>query len=190
MSAPELLLIKHATPAIRPNVPANQWHLSAAGREGAAKLAGVLKAHAPQALAASLEPKAAETAAIIGEFLGLPVELVPGLHEHERSRAPFGSPAEFEANVKACLARPAELVFGDETADQAHARFAAALEGLLARYPAQTLAVVAHGTVISLFVARRCGLEPFGLWRKLGLPALIVLSRPGLELRTVVGNIE
>ena len=194
MPAPELLLIKHSAPLIQPGIPANQWHLSPLGYQRAEKLAGIVSAHAPQILVASVEPKAAETAAVIAVRLNLAVELLPGLHEHERSHTTLSSPETFEAAVQACLARPAELVFGDETADQAHARFSAALDGLLARYPTQTLAVVAHGTVISLYVARRCGggrcgLEAFELWRRLSLPALIILSRPSLELRQVIENI-
>ena len=104
---------------------------------------------------------------------GLPVEIIPGLHEHERSRSPWSTQAAFEAAVQACLNRPGELVYGDETADQAYTRFATAVDHFLARHAGQTVAVVAHGTVISLFVSRRCGLEPFSLWRRLGLPALV-----------------
>jgi len=59
----------------------------------------------------------------------------------------------------------------------------------LARHAGQTVAVVAHGTVISLFVSRRCELEPFNLWRRLGLPALVILSRPDLALIQVVESI-
>jgi len=37
----------------------------------------------------SSEPKAIETAEIIGNGLSLPVEIQPGLHEHDRSNVPF-----------------------------------------------------------------------------------------------------
>ncbi len=189
MPAPKLLLVKHAAPLICPDVPAHQWHLAQGGIEKASQMASVLQTHTPQALASSREPKANETAAIIGDRLGLPVEIISGLHEHERSHTPFSEQAAFEAAVRACLCRPGELVYGDETADQAYSRFSAAIEHFLAQHPGQTVAVVAHGTVISLFVSRHCGLEPFTFWRKLGLPALVILSRPDLALIQVVESI-
>jgi len=189
MPAPELILIKHAAPLIKPGIPAHQWHLAEAGIKKAAQVALLLEAHAPQALASSREPKANETATVIGGHLGLPVEIIPGLHEHERSRSLWSTQAAFEAAVQACLNRPGELVYGDETADQAYTRFATAVDHFLARHAGQTVAVVAHGTVISLFVSRRCGLEPFSLWRRLGLPALVTLSRPDLALIQVVESI-
>jgi broad specificity phosphatase PhoE len=36
--------------------------------------------------------------------------------------------------------------------------------------------IVSHGTVISLFAERRAGVEPFGLWRRMGLPSYIVFD--------------
>jgi broad specificity phosphatase PhoE len=39
-----------------------------------------------------------------------------------------------------------------------------------------TLAVVAHGTVITLLVSRLLDLEPFDLWSKLRMPAMLVLD--------------
>lgn len=48
------------------------------------------------------------------------------------------------------------------------------------------LAIIAHGTVIALFVAQRATVDPFDLWRRLGLPSLIVLSLPNCELLEIV----
>lgn len=49
--------------------------------------------------------------------------------------------------------------------------------------------MVAHGTVIALAVARAAGVAPFPLWRRLGLPSVVLLSRPGLALVEVVESI-
>ena len=81
------------------------------------------------------------------------------------------------------------LVLGKETADQAHARFAAAVEGILAEHVDRNIAVIAHGTVISLYVARAAGLDPMCLWERLGLPSYVVLSVPGLQVSEVVESV-
>ena len=95
-----------------------------------------------------------------------------------------------ETAVAEFFRNPDRLVLGCETADQAHARFAGAVGRLLQEHAASNLVVVAHGTVISLFVARLLGWEPFPLWRRLGLPSFVVLSHSPLSLVTFVENVE
>src|SRR5437588_121956 len=48
------------------------------------------------------------------------------------------------------------------------------------------LIVVAHGTVITLLVAGWCGVEPFPLWERLGLPSYVVLELPERRIVEVV----
>jgi broad specificity phosphatase PhoE len=55
-------------------------------------------------------------------------------------------------------------------------RFSGALHEILERYPDENVAVVAHGTVITLFVARHGAVEPFVFWKRLGLPSFCVLT--------------
>ena len=177
---PTLILVRHSIPAIDPARSADQWSLSAEGRQRCAPLADRLAQHHPGVIVTSVEPKAVETARLVAE----------GLHEHDRRGVPFESRAAFEAAVARFFAEPARLVFGNETADGAHARFAAAVAVVLARHPGENVAVVTHGTVMTLFVARANRLEPFAFWRQLGLPALVVLSRPGFEGLHVVENVK
>jgi broad specificity phosphatase PhoE len=49
--------------------------------------------------------------------------------------------------------------------------------------------VVTHGTVISLFVSRRAGLDGFPLWQNLDLPALVVLRLPGFRCVNLVKSV-
>jgi broad specificity phosphatase PhoE len=60
---------------------------------------------------------------------------------------------------------------------------------VLERHPDQTVAIVSHGTVITLYVARAAGVEPFAFWQGLGLPAFVVLSWPRLGLLNVVESV-
>jgi broad specificity phosphatase PhoE len=74
---------------------------------------------------------------------------------------------------------------GSETADEAHARYAAAVSDVVAQHPTGNLAIVSHGTVMTLFVSRLMNLDPVPFWRRLGLPAYAVLSLPDHKLLQV-----
>jgi broad specificity phosphatase PhoE len=76
-------------------------------------------------------------------------------------------------------------VLGEETAVTAFKRFDTAVRQQIAAYPDDTLAIVAHGTVISLFISRYNGfVEPFSFWQSLTLPSAFLLTLPDLCLRT------
>jgi broad specificity phosphatase PhoE len=179
----KLILIKHAMPAILPEVPPSQWQLSEQGQQSCSWLAEKLAAWQPTQIISSIELKAQQTAHNVAATLGLPVSTWPDLHEHERQRSDYTSQADFQASIKRFFAAPEELVFGCETARQAQQRFSTTVQKLLETYPDQTLAVVAHGTVITLFVAQTNLFEPFGFWNKLTLPSMVVLSLPGYLLQ-------
>lgn len=57
------------------------------------------------------------------------------------------------------------------------------------RHPVGNIIIVAHGTVITLFVSRRAGLEPFPFWKRLALPSFVVLSLPDQAVESVVDDI-
>jgi broad specificity phosphatase PhoE len=171
----KLYLIKHAMPELDPNVPAPDWRLGARGRALSELLAQKLGAYPLDVIVSSVEPKAIETAQIVAARLSKPHEIAEGLHEHERRNEPFTTREEFEARVAEFFSKPNELVLGNETANQAHARFANAVDRVIEKHPQKNIAVVAHGTVISLFVARTQA-SPFEFWKRLGLPSIVVLD--------------
>lgn len=187
-----LLLVKHAPPAIDPARPAPTWRLGAAGRRRARRLARLLAARgiAPALLATSPEPKAAATAAILAAINGWPSPVVAvGLREHERAAAGWLDADAFAHAIGRLFAHPTARVFGEESAAEAVARFSTTVDALLAAEPSGDVLIVAHGTVIALFVAQRTGRDPFPLWRRLGLPSVVVLSRPGLELLEIMEEV-
>ena len=179
----KLILIKHSQPQIDPFISSREWHLSQEGQLRCKPLADKLATYAPEVIVSSTEPKAIETARIVAERLDKPFEVAQGLHEHDRSNVPFYSPQVFEQAVATFFQKPDELVFGRETALQAQQRFSQAVERVLAKYRDETVAIVAHGTVITLFVAAHNEIEPFAFWKRLGLPALVVMERVGLTVR-------
>jgi broad specificity phosphatase PhoE len=202
-----LFLIKHAMPVKEPARSSREWVLGPEGRAGAERLAGRLAGQGIAAVVGSVEPKARETAEVMAAALGVPASVADGLHEQEREGMPFFTdPADLEALMREFFARPGERVFGQESADQAHARYARALGAVIeaashgaSRSPGSSpsgptgpigstgsIAVVSHGTVMTLFIARQNRIDPVPLWRSLGWPSAAVLSLPDLRLLEVV----
>jgi broad specificity phosphatase PhoE len=183
----KLIVVRHSLPEIDPGRPAAEWPLSEEGRRRSRALAARLADYDLAAIVASQEPKAAETGRIVAGVLGLPFETAPDLHEHERQHEPFFASQElFRRQVVRLLEQPEAPIFGQETGDEARRRFATALEAVLAAHRHGNLAVVAHGTVMALFLGRAAGLDAVSFWQRLGLPAFAVLSLPGYEVLEVV----
>jgi len=173
---------------VDPTRPARDWVLGDEGRQRCEALAGALASQPIDRLFSSDEPKAIETSQLLAQRLGLEHTCVPGLHEHERHSTPYLGEDAFRAAMQRFFACPDALVYGQETADAAHVRFAQALGQAMAGHTGQTVAIVAHGTVISLLVSRA---NPtltggFELWQRLGLPSFVVLTWPDLILERVV----
>lgn len=188
-----LILVKHSLPEIDPSVPAKEWVLADEGRRRARILGDRFDRYHLDLVFSSTEPKAIETAEIASSSLKIPMEVVDGLHEHERVNAGFLVKERFEQSIRRFYEQSSELVFGVETADNAHDRFSRAVHKLTDRYPTENIAIVTHGTVLSLFVSRISDLEPFALWKQLGLPSWVVLSRPDpdiVEISPGIGDPE
>ena len=181
-----LVLVKHSAPTVLASAPAPEWHLSPSGIERCTGLADRLRAFATSSIATSAEPKAVETATIVGERHELPIDVILDLHEHDRRNTTLLGDKPFQQVMRSLFAHPRELVFGQETAADALARFDAAVGRLLAsRHPDEDVVVVSHGTVISLFVAAHTGEDGFALWSRLGLPSFVVLRRADLSLERI-----
>lgn len=170
-----IVLVRHGRPEVDPKVASHDWRLSDAGRNAAISLAAKLTDFAFQHVLSSPEEKALGTAQAVGGVLGLEVSVDADLAEHSRRSAGFLAAAEFEAGIARLFTRPDELVFGDETADAAHARFSGAVERNRRNSVAADVLVVSHGTVMSLYVSRLMGFDPFPFWRSLAMPTVIVL---------------
>lgn len=171
-----LVLVKHSAVDVVPGRPPRTWELSAEGRRRAGVLADRLADFDPARVVSSVEPKAVETAEIVAQRLGVPAVTLPGLHEQVRETAPFLGAEAFATAMAWLFEEPGKVVFGEESADAAADRFSAAVDALAGDGDGDEI-VVAHGTVISLYVSRVAGIDAFELWRALELPSYVVLSR-------------
>ncbi len=181
MTKARLILIKHALPQIDPDVPSALWVLGEEGRAAAAEMGRRLAGLGARAVISSTEPKAVETGQIIARELGLPCSADEDFGETKRETVGFLPREAFDAGICKFFAEPLDLVFGEETADQAYERFSGAIE----RHEAAgegPLIIAAHGTVISLFLSRRTGADAMELWRSLKLPHALVL---GFDLQLI-----
>jgi len=171
-----LILVKHSLPEIVENLPAREWELSEEGRIRTQQLAERLSPFQPEYIISSVEPKARETAEIIAGRHNLELHIADGLHEHDRSKIPYLSKDEFQAAMQKFFEKPDTLVFGSETADETYARFHKAVRSVLDCHPNETVVIVAHGTVISLFASSLTGISGWSLWSELGLPSFVVID--------------
>lgn len=172
-----LILVKHSLPEIVEELPASEWKLSENGRERAQRLAKRLNLYRPEVIVSSIEPKAKETAEIIAREHQLDFQIVGGLHEHDRSKASFLPKDGFRMAVREFFEKPDALVFGNETANQSYARFNQAVYFVLNLHKDKTIAIIAHGTVISLFVSRLAGISDFCFGMNLVYHLLLSLIR-------------
>jgi broad specificity phosphatase PhoE len=186
-----LILIKHATPVKDPGRPSHEWELSDLGREQAIRLAEDLQTQnfAIDLVATSEEPKAQETAQIIAAAFDRPMQIVKELAEHDRSNVPVMQTREFISSVALFFKEPNRLVLGRETARDAKARITHAIERIMSDNAGKNIAVVSHGTVISLFAAEMLDEDPFRLWRRMGLPSYITIDWEKREAIRVVDRI-
>ena len=186
----KLILIKHASPLVIPGTPPEKWKLSDKGRESCGPLAEAIRPHGPTVIVSSEEPKARETAEVIAQALGVPVETAPDLHEHDRTNVPHMRSGEFISHMEVFFRKPTERVLGRESAVAALDRFESAVDTVIAKHPGDgNIAIVSHGTVIALLAAEHSDRYGFELWREMGLPSFVVFELPGLELGEVVAKV-
>ena len=181
-----LILVKHSVPEVVQDVQAREWVLSDVGKIRAERLADRLVSYQPEIVVSSIEPKAAQTAEIIAQRLGLSVQMIEGLHEHDRSKSPYYSSAEFQQLIQDFFAQPDTLIFGSETAHQALNRFRVAVDHALNLFDNKAVVIVAHGTVISLFVEWLTGCNGYDLWRELDLPSFARIDIQSKQLLEVI----
>jgi broad specificity phosphatase PhoE len=186
-----LVFVRHSQTQPNPDIPSRLWGLTAEGRRRCVALARQLIPYNLDVIVTSEEAKAMETGELVAQELGVPWWVMANLHEHQRETVPyFGSHEEFLGAVSRLFSRPNELVFGDETAHQAGERFVGAVKSVLAIYPQENIAIVTHGTVLSLFVGQLAEVDVFSFWRSLGMPAFVAFRYPAMELLALVNEIR
>jgi broad specificity phosphatase PhoE len=184
-----LILAKHALPEVDPARPAATWTLGADGSAGALRLAERLRGRGIDLVVSSVEPKAAETGRLVADALDVTWQTGHDLHEHVRPEPGFLDRGRFEASIRRFFAEPSAVVFGAESADAAFARFSGAVDAMVRAHRGRRLCVVAHGTVISLLLGRRYGVDEWSTWKTLETPSFVVVDRRAKAVVEVVSPV-
>ena len=184
MSPPALWLIRHAESTWN---AAGRWQgqadppLSERGRRQARELAGALRGEPLELLVASNLARAAQTAAILGEELGLRVHPESLLRELDAGRWSGLTRREIEAQDPEALARfdagePEARAGGGETLLELGQRARRAVAQIAAAHSGRHVAVVGHGGWIRALVpGLRLGNAG---WRRVDAGAAELLSAP------------
>jgi broad specificity phosphatase PhoE len=148
--------LSHPQVLIDPAVAVPGWGLSEIGRSRTRALATRAWLRGFRRIVASTETKARETAAILGDALGVGAETASDLHENDRSSTGYLPPAAFEGLAEAFFAEPATSIRGWETAVAAQRRIVKAIGDVLAARPGTATLFVGHGGVGTLLKCH-CG---------------------------------
>lgn len=186
-SGQTLLLVRHAAPSISDDLSYWEWPLSEEGRRSSVRAAKYIDGFQPKLICSSDERKARETAEIIADHTGIPIEIDPDLREHDRTGVPWRDASTRQRELEKLFAEPAKIVFGRESAQQARQRFTRAIGRAFARTPGP-LVVVTHGTVMALFLSALTGRAAIEIWSKLGLSAVAAVDLRDCQLFSLVSD--
>lgn len=184
-----LILVRHGAPQIDIEQPSDTWPLSEEGRAATVRLVERLRPHAPDLIVSSTEPKASQTAYLLAVALDADFQTAEGLEEHHRRKVAYLDQGTFEEKVRDLFRNPDKKVFGEETANQAADRFSKAVKTVQRFNPTRRLAVVSHGTVISLWLERNAGADGLVTWNMLGLPSFVVYDRKTKKVIELVDKV-
>ena len=177
-----LYLIRHPHTRPDPAVPASQWELSETGEEQVRVLAQARFWREVASVYTSPQPKTKVVGEAVRAAYGLPVLEVAGLDEAARDR--WLEPDAFQAAQRAFYTETDRPPVPDwEAADAARIRFVAALDAIFARHaPSDSLAVVTHASVLTLYLAHLRGEAPsYADWGAIGFAEVIALDRVSLR---------
>ena len=141
---------------IDPEVPIEQWGLSAAGYARAERLLPVLVGQVDRIMS-SAERKATDTAAVLAAGLCVPTSVDPALGEMDRSATGYLPPSEFEAVVDLFFDEADQSVRGWERAVDAQTRIVDTIRRIPHTGHSRRTAFVSHGGVGALLLASLTG---------------------------------
>lgn len=157
----ELLFVRHAIP-VRREVDRGvaDPELSDAGHEQARRLADYLAAESIDAIYSSPLRRARETASPVADRFSLPVQVLDGVAEYDRTSNSYVPVEELKANndPRWLEIRDGLWTSEDETEAEFVERVVGAAEDVVSRHSGQRILVVCHGGVINAYLAHVLGL--------------------------------
>ena len=131
----------------------HEWGLSDQGRIQVVKLSEAPFWQKVTALYSSNQGKAIEAAQTIGTNHKIEVTALPGLAEVWRGTEVYLSAAEYDNVLGRFFSLPNFSIEGWERATNALARFSETVKELIAQRPGESVAILSHGTILTLYTA-------------------------------------
>lgn len=169
----KLYVVRHSQVNTDFSVPSSEWRISEDGIRATKDLAVSENWEGVYGIYHSPEPKAVETARIIGKFTGTPVKAMEDLHE---LRIPAISPAkEFVRRVGAYLDGFPDPEFEDW--EHATQRIIGCVQKIISEAQGRSVAMVSHGRILTVLFShilrRRMSVTE---WQSIRLPDLSVID--------------
>lgn len=150
-----IIFITHAEVNIEPQTPVPEWRLSSIGIRRHEAFNKSPLASSISSIYCSNERKAMDGAQILSHHLKIPFEIVPALHENDRSATGYLPQAEFQRVADTFFANPLQSVQGWERAIDARTRIYEALVRIVERDQSEgNIALISHGGVGALLMCK------------------------------------
>jgi 2,3-bisphosphoglycerate-dependent phosphoglycerate mutase len=171
-----VVFVRHAQSAPSPELPEPAFPLSDKGRQQAKDLAPVLAELGVGALVSSPFIRAVDTLRPYAEATGLPIAIDEDLRERKLSGDWLPDVKAAEDVIQRSFAEPAFALPGGESELVCTARFEAAVGRAVASHPGATVAIAAHGGVLSHLLSPHQPAAPFDFWRGMKNPHLFIFD--------------
>lgn len=180
----KLYFITHPAVNIDPSIAANKWSISEEGWRQVRNLSNQPFWKEVDAIFASTEQKANKAAEFWSKKFNIPLEIVDGIQEIDRSSTGFLPEDEFVKIVNEFYTNPDEKVRGWESANECLDRMVKAIDKIIAGNNGKNIALVSHGAVGNLYTCHIQGIKPsrlkgqtkIGSWFVLDLSARKIIS--------------
>ncbi|MFQ5831232.1 MAG: histidine phosphatase family protein [Candidatus Thorarchaeota archaeon] len=145
--------LRHAETRIDPDTSPSRWHVTREGVKTARMLASSGMFDKVDLVVTSAESKAIETARPFAVKLGLEIIIEPRFNELERVGGHIESQNEYLRRVQLAFRNQDSSAHGWETAASAIRRFEQGIRSIESEIESDTVLVVSHGLVLSLYFA-------------------------------------
>lgn len=180
------LFLRHAETIKDPNKHPKDWDLTTDSLEQVHKYISEGKFRDVTKIYASTEPKAVATGKPISQDLNLSINEMEEFVEVKREKT-FLSDEEFLAQKKRELENLEKIENGVESGRSALERFLRGIEILESEFTGETILIITHGTVLSIYFADMLGKqnEIFERWQNLRFCALGQIEK-GIVVKDIV----
>ena len=170
----KIFVVRHAETEAIPNIHSDQWMLKHGSFEAIKTMLKGVDMADVQTIYYSPLDKAADTALIINQILGIPLEERQCLREVERY---FGYIDEeiFTTRIDKYFSGEFNLNF--ESYSAARDRIISCLKSLIAGAPGKSILIVTHGMIITILYSYLMAFPiGYGDWQKIKMPDLSILD--------------